>query len=154
MAVWKLGLEKSVFSFAKHLGYSQPFYLSRCMYSKESNSSIFSSWLKKSPNKRSPDKPGVTTEPPQSQSLAVVKDSPKRNEIVEIQKRIPFREHSVPSMEKFIPLTRQELVKGLAKETALFSPSEIKQLDQLALSFDAYFSRRFYIHQEEMKVCS
>ena len=60
---------------------------------------------------------------------------------------IPLR-----TKEKFIPLTRHQLVNGLSKERKYFSPSEIDQMEKLAISLDTYIARRFYIQLEEMKV--
>ena len=54
--------------------------------------------------------------------------------------------------EKFIPLTRHQLVNGLSKERKYFSPSEINQMEKLAVSLDTYIARRFYIQLEELKV--
>lgn len=147
MAVWRLGLSRNVFSVSQQLRCSQTLHFSRYISSADKSDSSNFSWLNKLWN-RSPGR-----QDSQSQTLALVKNTAKPTDLIKIQQDLPFKDNSVLTMEKFIPLTRQELVKRLAKETKLFSPSEIRQLDKLALSFDAYISRRFYIHLEEMKVC-
>ena len=71
----------------------------------------------------------------------------------DFQKKLSsIREGGLRMMEKFIPLTRHQLVNGLSKETTYFSPSEIVLMKKLSVSLDAYISRHFYVQLEEMKV--
>ena len=54
--------------------------------------------------------------------------------------------------EKFIPITRQMLVKTLVKESAMLSPQERDKLEDFSAALDAYTSQRFYTRLEDMKV--
>ena len=88
------------------------------------------------------------------QSLVPIEDLAAKDK-TEVQSKLYFeatREDIQPEIEKFIPLTRHELVQRLLKESKLFSPSEISQMEKFSVSLDACISRRFYVQLEEMKV--
>ena len=154
MAAWRSGLGKSFSTVTKRLRYQQ--YQDNCL----SHRFISTTSITKQENIKeyrtfSVLKRGAasTAGNTQLQTLA----EPEKKEITAQDNAIKNDKHSESSdqrtMEKFIPLTRQQLVKSLSKEHSLFTSSEITGMQKLSLSLDTYISRRFYIHLEELKVC-
>ena len=105
--------------------------------------------------KRSGRSRGVDHVPPMGGGLVPVEDMRAREQL-EIQKKVyseASREDEESQLEKFIPVTRQVLVKTLLNEDRLLNCDERHQLENFSASLDAYISQRFYVQLEEMKVC-
>ena len=55
-------------------------------------------------------------------------------------------------LEKFIPLTRRTLLRMLMEEEGLLSSADKRQMESVAASLDATYSKRFYSILEQSKV--
>lgn len=56
------------------------------------------------------------------------------------------------TLNKFIPVTRQMLVKTLSDDKKLLSPEERESVQSLSAALDACISQQFYSQLEDMKV--
>ncbi len=157
MAAWRLGLAKSfsrVPKRSRYLKYQDEHALQRLIsttaITKQDNvkeSRIMS--LRKMLKREAPQ-----VEAGNTQLLSLVPTTDIKVQSNDVQKDPEsITDSGQRKKEKFIPLTRQQLVKGLSNEHTFFSPSEISGLEKLSLSLDTYTSRRFYIQLEELKVC-
>lgn len=91
-------------------------------------------------------------------SALVPIESTQSQEQIHMQKKVweeASQSEEEAHWEKFIPITRQVLVRTLAQEDTLLSPDERHNMENFAAALDAYTSQRFYVQLEDMKVqCS
>ena len=90
-----------------------------------------------------------------STSALVPIESTQSKEQVHMQKKVweeASQSEEEAHWEKFIPITRQVLVRTLAQENTLLSPDERHNMENFAAALDAYISQRFYVQLEDMKV--
>ena len=90
-----------------------------------------------------------------STSALVPIESTQTQEQVHMQKKVweeASQSEEEAHWEKFIPITRQVLVRTLAQEDTLLSPDERHNMENFAAALDAYISQRFYVQLEDMKV--
>ena len=89
-----------------------------------------------------------------SSMLVPVEDDNKSREHIQAQKKIweeatRFEEDQA---DKFIPVTRQVLVKTLSKERSLLSVDEREKIERFSAALDSYISQQFYTQLDKMKV--
>lgn len=96
----------------------------------------------------------IITESNSSGALVPVEKSSK--ELLQTQKKIweEATSSEEESIEKFVPLTRQELVKSLCNERKLLSHEEREKIETLCAALDGYISQQFYTQLDDMKVCN